>query len=517
MTSHIFLMADEALRQHATNKLWICRGSGDKRREYTYAQVHACALDMASRLRERGVGDGDLVGIMAPNGPEWTVAALAIWKVNGIVAPVHVGNSEYEIQQQIEAVKPKLILTSNAKLDFHAKLEVEMSSDEERIAVERERMPEENAGEEAVRIYTSGSTGNPKMVRLSHNNITSNVKAVCAFEKMEPKDRFLALLPFSHCMGLTVTLLTPIVGGATIVTPRVLAANEVIAAMEEEKISILIAVPRLFRNLMHGLQKRFEEGSAVQKAFIGLIRLAPPALKKILNAPIRKHFGGEIKLWFSGGSRLDPEITKFFRDLGLPLRQGYGLTETSPVVCAQSPGDPIFESIGKTLQHIDARIDSPDEHGQGELVIKGPNVMLGYTDEQQTSEVISDGWFRTGDLARMDTEGNIVLTGRSKRLIVTEAGKNVYPEELEILLERFEEVKEAGVIEVDMKPAAVLAMEGEEVEGIAKTVLKQFNQKASGHNQITRFAIVEELPRTPLGKVAIKDLSAVFTENEVGR
>jgi len=191
----------------------------------------------------------------------------------------------------------------------------------------------------------------------------------------------------------------------------------------------------------------------------------------------------------------------------------------------------VLESVGRPLENIEIKIDQPDEKSIGEVWIKGPNVMLGYTDEELTKEVIEDGWFKTGDLGRIDSNGKLILTGRSKRLIVTEAGKNVYPEDLEIRLERFSGVKEAGIIEVEMKPAAILALDSSEpvtaaviamneedrAEAIeeAKRVLREYNSTASGHNQITRFAVVNELPRTPLGKIAIKRLPEIFETHEV--
>ena len=512
MSSHIFCLVNPSFERFSQHTAWVCRQSGGRKRIFNYQEIYNCALSMASRLREHGVSQGDVIGIMAPNGPEWTVAALAVWKLDGIVAPVHVGNSEMEINQQLDAVKPKFVLIHDSKIEVENPLAIEMQADEERVSVEKERLPENRYEHEAVRIYTSGSTGSPKMVMLSHNNISSNVLAMCSFEQLDDKDSMLALLPFSHCMGLTVTLVVPMYIGARIVLPRVLAANEVLAAIEQEKISLLIAVPRLFRNIMLGLQKRFDEGGLLQGAFIGLIRKSPNAIKQILNSPIRKKFGGDVKLWFSGGSRLDPEITQFFRELGLPLRQGYGLTETSPVVSAQAGLNARIDSVGRCLDGIEAKVHEPDDDGQGELWVRGPNVMMGYTDDDITNDVISDGWFRTGDLARIDAQQNIVLTGRSKRLIVTEAGKNVYPEDLEIQLERFPEIKEAGVFELEMKPAAVLAIEGDSRQDVAREVIKKYNKLMSGHNQITKYALVDELPRTPLGKIALAELPSVYSQ-----
>ena len=160
------------------------------------------------------------------------------------------------------------------------------------------------------------------------------------------------------------------------------------------------------------------------------------------------------------------------------------------------------------------KLKDPDETGSGILMVRGPNLMLGYADEKQTADVMEDGWFNTGDIAKLVDGKKIVLVGRAKRLIVTEAGKNVYPEDLEIKLERYPEIKEAGVFELDARPAAVFAVEADD-SGKVKDILKRFNARVSGHNQIARYAVVEELPRTPLGKVALRELPDIFSANEV--
>jgi long-subunit acyl-CoA synthetase (AMP-forming) len=174
-----------------------------------------------------------------------------------------------------------------------------------------------------------------------------------------------------------------------------------------------------------------------------------------------------------------------------------------------------MESVGKPIENVEVRINAPDENGSGELLVRGPNVMLGYTDDKYTQDVIRDGWFHTGDIARIDDDGHIILTGRSKRLIVTESGKNVYPEELETMLERDPRVKEAAVLELDMRPVAVLVLAGDDPRAEASRILREYNKLVSGHNQISRFALIEELPRTPLGKVALHKLPMFFRDNEV--
>ncbi len=533
MAENIWDLVSGTVNESNRNTAWTRRIDKKTREHFSYKLVYQNALLIAKQLRETGVAKGDLIGIIAPNGPEWGATALAIWKLGAIVCPIHIGNSHKEIDEQVDVVKPKLILSYKSPITFANEVPIQLREpDAEEISAEAEISPDVDENDEAVRVYTSGSTGSAKMVRLSHRNICSNVRAAVAFSPpLNSTDKFLSLLPLSHAMELTGGMLFPLRNGCSIVLPRVLAANEILAAMVEEKITMLIAVPRLYRNIILGLDKKFNDAGAALKCYRSLLKNMPLSLRKRFNLPIRKQLGTNIKAWISGGSRLDPEITKAFHDLGLPLRQGYGLTETSPVAAVQDEFDPVLESVGKPLEHIEIKIHEADENGVGEVWIKGPNVMLGYTDEALTKEAIEDGWFKTGDLGRLDQNGKLILTGRSKRLIVTEAGKNVYPEDLEIRLERFPGVKEAGVLEVEMKPAAILALDtGEPVSAAviamdekdkevaienAKRVLREYNSTASGHNQITRFAVVNELPRTPLGKIAIKQLPEIFETHEV--
>ena len=533
MAENIWDLVSLNIKESNENTAWIRRIDKKTRKHFSYKLVYQNALLIAKMLREKGIEKGDLIGIIAPNGPEWGAAALGIWKLGGIVAPIHIGNSANEIDEQVAVVNPKLILCFKSPITFANELPISLQEPDVSEYSEEAAIPVDvDDNDEAVRVYTSGSTGSAKMVRLSHRNICSNVRAAVGFSPpLDTNDKFLSLLPLSHAMELTAGMLFPLRNGACIVLPRVLAANEILAAMQEEKITVLIAVPRLYRNIILGLDKKFNNAGPALKMYRNLLKIMPLSLRRKVNFPIRKQLGTNIKAWVSGGSRLDPEITKAFHDLGLPLRQGYGLTETSPVAAVQEEFDPVLESVGKPLEHMQIRIDEPDEKGIGEVWIKGPNVMLGYTDEELTKQVIEDGWFKTGDLGRKDKNGKVILTGRSKRLIVTEAGKNVYPEDLEIRLERFPGVKEAGVIEVEMKPAAILALDSSEpvtaaiiamdkkdkAEAIenAKQVLREYNSSASGHNQITRFAVVNELPRTPLGKIAIKLLPQIFETHEV--
>ena len=515
MTSNLWKLIEPSLLLHGDDMAWICRQQ-EGRREVQYRQIHQAALATAHRLRQSGLGPGATVGITAPNGPEWTVAALAAWRLGCMIAPIHIGNSDHDIAAQIEAIRPDIMLVHNSGIVHEPRMNISMDVDSELAAAENAMAVADDPDAVAARLYTSGSTGNPKVVRLTHGNLATNVLAAVKIQQFGPGDKFISLLPFSHAMGITGNVNLPYYVGATLVTPKVLAAGEIIAALEEEGVTVVIAVPRLFRNVMQGLEKKFSEGGKPMAFYRRLLRAAPLGLRRRLNAPLRKRLGGKIKIWVSGGSHLDGRITQFYHELGLPLRQGYGLTETAPLACLQDDNDDAPESVGRPVEHVQVRVHEPDESGQGEIWIKGPNIMLGYEDAEQTAQALEDGWFKTGDIGRIDDRGRVTLTGRLKRLIVTEAGKNVYPEELETLLERDPTVKEAGVFELDMRPACVLAMDGDDSADRARQAIRRYNALVSSHNRISRFAVVVELPRTPLGKIALQELPAIFEAHEVG-
>ena len=351
VSANLWRLIEPSLLKHSGKTAWICR-QRKGRRVVRYTEIHRAALTTAHALREAGISAGDTVGITAPNGPEWTVAALAAWRIGAMVAPIHIGNSDHEIAAQIEAVEPDIMLVHESDLEHGRRLEISMSAVQAAIDTENGIDPANDPDAVAVRIYTSGSTGNPKVARLSHGNLAANVLAAMKVESFGSEDRFISLLPFSHAMGITGNVNLPYTVGATLVSPKVLAANEILAALQEEKITVLIAVPRLFRNIMLGLEKKFAEGGKALALYRRILKAAPLRLRQYLNAPLRKKLGGRIKVWVSGGSHLDGEITRYYHDLGFPLRQGYGLTETAPLVCVQENFDSAPESVGRPVENV---------------------------------------------------------------------------------------------------------------------------------------------------------------------
>lgn len=301
----------------------------------------------------------------------------------------------------------------------------------------------------AILLFTSGTTSKSKAVMLSQNNIASNVYAMQLVENFYETDVNLAFLPFHHIFGSTEMIVMLACGLATAFPDglRYVAQN-----LKEYKVSVFVGVPLL----IEAIYKKIEQGIEKQgkaKLVNSTIKLSN-FLLKVFHIDIRRklfktilnELGGHMRFIISGGAPLDKKVAKRFNELGIDLVQGYGLTETSPVIAAENYKKVKYGSIGVPMDNVDIEFENKDENGIGELKVKGPNVMLGYYENPEaTKEVLKNGWFYTGDLGYIDKQGYIFITGRKKDMIVLKNGKKVFPEELEVLINRLEEVKECMV------------------------------------------------------------------------
>ena len=303
-----------------------------------------------------------------------------------------------------------------------------------------------------IMLFTSGTTAMSKAVMLSHKNIVSNVMDVTQTFDIDENDRLLSFLPLHHVFECTAGFLYPVsVGGCICFSEGVkhMADN-----IKEFGITAMISVPAVFeviyRKVMKGIEKKGKLETVKKGVKISqvLLKVGIDVRKKLFKE-IHANLGGKLRLAVAGGAALDPETQKGFNDLGITLLQGYGLTESSPVIAAETPKNRRIGSIGRKLPSVEVKIENPDEEGVGELLAKGPNIMLGYYENEEAtkSTLDKDGWLHTGDLAKIDKDGYIYISGRKKSVIVLNNGKNVYPEELENLLNKIEGVKESFVYE----------------------------------------------------------------------
>ena len=418
--------------------------------EFTGGEAARRADALAGLLASLGLQSGDRVALLADNQPEWGVAYLAIVGHGMTAVPIDRLLKPGEYQRILEDSGTRAIVVSDAFRDeFHSiagslpelkhvlSLEEVMASETGAPAPENPVSP----GDLAVLIYTSGTTGQPKGVMLSHRNIMSNVVAASQVISISSDDSFVSVLPLHHTFECTAGFLAPIYNGAMVSYVGSLKSRDIVDTMKDSKATIMLAVPLLYEKMYQGIMRKVGSQPAVTRTvfnlLMGAVKLGEKFNKRMGTALFRslrdKGGLGTIRFFVSGAAALPPEVATGFDRLGLRILQGYGLTETSPVVSVhrvEQPPKP--DSVGPPLNGVEVEVVDPDETGVGELIVRGDNVMLGYyNNPEATAEVLKDGALYTGDSGWIDEEGHLHIAGRLKNVIVTRAGKNIYPEEIE--------------------------------------------------------------------------------------
>ncbi|MEO5616535.1 MAG: AMP-binding protein [Candidatus Eisenbacteria bacterium] len=423
----------------------------------------ARAMHAFTALLEReGVRPGDHVGIQSENRPEWGLVYLAILEAGAVAVPLDAQLREQEVGEILATAgatrcvvsaqqRPVLEAVKKERLPQLALLGLDAAPDlpnwesaQREFPNEPPRPPRAEARDLAVILFTSGTTGQAKGVMLSHLNLLSNVEAVARVLEFGPGDRLLSVLPLHHTFESTGGFLCPLRVGASVAYARGLNSRELREDMSTSGATLFIGVPLLYEKLLSAIHRGIGERPLVQRTLAHALLVVSRTLRLIagiragrtLLRPLREKAGlGTLRMFVCGAAPLTPEVFWGFVDLGLPVLEGYGLTETSPVACANRPQRPLPGGVGWPLPGVDVRIVDPDAEGNGEVAIRGPNVMIGYYgNPAATAEVLRDGWFYTGDLGRMLPDGRLRLTGRIKNMIATAAGKKIYPEEIELYL-----------------------------------------------------------------------------------
>ena len=420
------------------------------------------------------------IAVISENRYEWELAYLSISAGTGVVVPLDKALPDNEIENlilrsQVEAIfyskkydeiMNKLREKKNTNLKYFISMELQENDNgiySQKLLVEKGKklIKEGNssyldakidAEKMGVMLFTSGTTAMSKAVMLSHKNIVTNVMDIIQRFDLNEEDRFLSFLPLHHVFECTVGFLYPIsIGGSICFCEGVKHMAENI---KEFDITAMISVPAVFDIIYRKVMKTIEKKGKLEaikkgKKISNLLLKIKIDVRKQLFKEIHESLGPKLKLVVTGGAALDPETEAGFNDLGFDVEQGYGLTETSPVIAAETPKCRRLGSIGKCFPSVEVKIDNPDENGVGELMAKGPSIMIGYyeNDEATKKALDADGWFHTGDLARIDEDGYIYISGRKKSVIVLNNGKNVFPEEIETLLNKVEGIKESFVYE----------------------------------------------------------------------
>ena len=448
-----------------------------KFKEIKYNKFKEDVDNLGTALINLGLKDKK-IAIISDNRYEWGVSYLAITNGTGVVVPLDkmLPNNEIEnliIRSEVEAViytkkyddiMNELKDKKNTELRYFISIDLEESNNgviSFRRLINRGKEQLEkgdrkfldakiNSEEMGIMLFTSGTTSQSKAVMLSQKNIVSNLMDIASVIKIDENDRFLSFLPLHHTFECTVGFLYPISKGSSIAFCeglRHFADN-----IKDFEVTALISVPVLFETMGKKILKTIEKKGKTKTLNIGLkisnvlLKVGIDVREKIF-AEVKESLGPKLRLMVAGGAALDPGTEKFFNGLGITMYQGYGLTETSPVIAAEDDKNRRIGSIGKAFPSLEAKLDDINEEGVGELIVKGPTVMLGYyQNEEATRETIDEeGWFHTGDLAKIDKDGYIYITGRKKYVIVMKNGKNIYPEELEILVNKIAGVKESFV------------------------------------------------------------------------
>lgn len=411
--------------------------------ETTYGELWGLSGAFSGTLQELGVTKGDRVAILAKPRLEWQIALWAVLRLGAVVVPIDTELTPPEMQRILEESEAQVLVAAGARLDSAAKScktvrhlismdRIEGLPNLWELSEGREPSPEAAVGPEdlALIVYTSGTTGNAKGVMLSHFNLASNVGAFLERLDVTPSDVVLSIIPWHHIFGFTATILGPVGKGATLIYTD--DYKSIAQLMLQNRVTILIGVPKLFNAMFHRIAERLMAGGLKARLIYQFApRLAGKELRKRLT-------GSAFRFLVSGGAPLDPHTIRGFRSLGFGVIEGYGLTETSPVLCFSTPFNRKAGSVGPPISGVELKILNPNHEGIGEVVARGPNVMQGYYKNlERTKEVLdSQGWFHTGDLGRIDRDGWLYLLGRKKNVIILESGKNVYPEEVEFELGR---------------------------------------------------------------------------------
>lgn len=514
----------------------------------TYKEVKNNVDSLGTALTNKGL-QGKRIAIIGQNSYNWEIAYLSIVCGTGVVVPLDKMLPENELESLIKRSEVEAIFFDekfeevlekiSKKNDNNLKLLISMGERKKEKTLLQKDLIETgkqlvlNGNKEFINskinddkmnilLFTSGTTSKSKAVMLSHKNICSNIDAIGKTLNVDENDSFLSILPLHHVFECTVGFLFPLSVGARIVFGRGL--KHIAQDLKDNQISVLLCVPAIYENLYKNIRKKFEkEGhlELLEELEEKAQNYSMQERRKIFKQ-IHESIDNNTKLLISGAAALDPEVEKTFRIWGFNLVQGYGLTEASPVISVESEENYRLSSIGKALPGIEAKIDNPDIDGMGELIVKGDNVMLGYlNDDEATKKVIKDGWLYTGDLAKIDEDGFIYICGRKKSVIVLKNGKNIFPEEMEKLVNKIEGVRESFIFgkttnktKGDIKLNVEIVYDKNEVQDIYKITtideiyekfhekIKQVNSTIPSYKAIKGIVFSEEpLIKTSTNKI----------------
>ena len=494
-------------------------------RSVSFGEVFELSRRLAARLGSLGLRKGDHVAVVGENSPEWAISYFAVLWAGATVVPLDSRATERSLKRVLELSDSRFLIASpgfretlGREKGIEAAVPMEEAAESPGRAEGRAAANTVGPGHAADIVFTSGTTGDPKGVVLSHRNIMSSVESMYGAFPIERTDTAFSILPIHHVYERICGILLSFYCGQTVFFSRSLKPGEMLADLRAANPTVWLNTPLVLEKLLRRIEQTRE------KSF--LARCLPA---KLFGKMARRRLGlSRLRFIVSGGAALSENVREGLEKYGFPLIQGYGMSETSAVVTANPFSEPRNSSCGMIIEGGEVEIRNVDVEGNGEICVRGPNVMEGYyKDREATGEILSaDGWLRTGDLGYFDRDGYLYVTGRKKSVIVTKGGKNISPEEIEEKLAALEEIEEAVVFSPDdMRIQAIVFPSsrgpgGHNVPGdgeiweVLHREIRRLNRTLEPHKRISRFAVATgELPKTTTRKVK----RYLFTGTDIGR
>ena len=537
-------MLEKTAVKNSTKTAFKVKDQNGKIINKSYIDFKNDVQSLSTKLIEMGMKN-QRIAVMGKNSYSWAISYLAA-TIIGIVVPIDKEASKENVKEFLNVSNSKAIIADDKYLNEIFEFKSELKNEtmlidmqntskymnlSDLIADGKKLIDEGNSEYENIKInpdemkillFTSGTTGNSKAVMLSHKNICSNIVSIASIVKVDNATRVLSILPLHHTYECTIGYLLVVYGGGTICYCEGL--RYITKNIQEYQPTFILCVPLLLENVYKKVIKTLKSSlpEKYTKEESKIIDNLPFYLKGIVKKKVKKSLGGKIKTFIVGAAAIKPDLVEVFFKLGIKVLQGYGLTECAPLVAGNNDFYYKAASCGMPIPNVEYKIDNPNDEGVGEIIVKGPNVMLGYYEnEEATKNVLKDGWFHTGDLGYVDDEEFLYISGRSKNMILTKNGENIYPEEIENILNDDDLIEESLVIgtsngkdDVQVKAKIFPNIEAikeylgnkfptkEEISKILNEAVKKANEKLPNFKHIKSFKIMDEdFERTTTNKV----------------
>lgn len=494
----------------------------------TYKEAGRLAMGRAAFLQSQGLGVNDVIGLLAPSSAEWCITYMAVTAIGAIILPLDTNLPHDSYDPMLETAEAKALFVSSEFSQVTGRLPLfDLALDS---CIDHEsgvELPDITDDHIASIVFTSGTTGQPKIVSLSHRNIFCTAVATSEFLELTPDDLLLCLLPLFHVYALDANFIGPFAAGSALVFQPSLKGPDIMQSLADNPVTIFPAAPQLWELFMDGIINKVKAESAGKyRLFMFFLNnarllrmLGLSFLVRKVFSPVHDIFGRSHRFFISGGAPLKRKYADYYRNMGFTLIEGYGLTETTGPISLPDYRKNVIGSVGRPTKGNHVRIKKINSDGYGEIWLKGDSVMPGYyrNEEANRQAFDEDGFFNTGDLGRLDSKGNIFITGRSKNVIVLDSGKNVYPEELESWYKRSDKIEEIAVFgkRINYKEtvfAVIVPVEkNDESFSVIKKEIDELNRGLPDYKTARRFALsFDPLPVNSTRKVLYSEVEKLL-------